>query len=271
MEIGINPIAFSIGSLEVRWYGIFIALAIITVLLWVLYFGRKVGITPDFVFGAAVIGVPTGIIVSKLLHVIDQFGYYTSNPGDILGRGGLTVFGAILGGVLGAWIYCRARKVPFGPVAGVAVPAIALAQVVGRIGCTINGCCHGEPTSLPWGFVYTHPDSYATLNVAVHPTQVYEIILNLFLFVVVFWLLRGRLKPEGSLLAVYVALYSIGTFGIRFLRGDTDPFLGSLQQAQVVSLVLVAFSLYFLATRSRWVGKERGLEGEGFFTNWGKG
>lgn len=255
IHIGIDPVAFTLGSFEVRWYGIFIALSIITMILWVWYFGRRVGISPELALGASLVAVPTGIIVSRLLHVVDKFDYYFHNPGDILGRGGLTVFGAIMGGILGAWIYFRLRKVPFGPLADVAAPGVALGQVVGRIACVLNGCCYGKPTTLPWGFVYTNPNSEAPLNVAVHPTQVYEMLLNLVLFVVLFWILRGRLKPAGSLMVVYLALYSMGTSVIRFFRGDVQPFFASLQEAQLVSLVIVVLSIFFLVTRTRWVTK----------------
>lgn len=260
MEIGIDPVAFSVGSMEVRWYGILIGLCIATIILWVWRFGDRAGISPEFVFGAGLVGLPAGIIVSKLVHVIDKFDFYTSNPGEILGREGLTVFGAILGGILGVWIYCRWRKVPFAPLGDVAAPGVALGQVVGRIGCTINGCCHGNPTTLPWGFTYTHPDSYAPLNVAVHPTQVYELLLNLVLFAILFWVLRHRLKPAGSLLAAYLALYSAGTSVIRVFRGDTDTFLGGLQEAQVISLLIVLVSVFFLVTRTRWVRRKAAIE-----------
>jgi phosphatidylglycerol:prolipoprotein diacylglycerol transferase len=250
IHIGIDPVAFTIGSFEVRWYGIFIALSIVTMVVWVWRFGRRAGVSPELLLGSVTVAIPAGLVVSKLLYVID-----TSDPGGFLERGGLTVFGGIIGGILGAWIYFRLRKVPFGPLADVAAPGVAVAQVVGRIACTINGCCYGKPTSLPWGFVYTHPGSEAPLNVAVHPTQAYEMLLNLALFAVIFWILRGRLKPAGSLMLAYLTLYSMGTFGIRFLRGDTQSFLGSLQEAQVVSLIIAAGATFFFVTKTRWVTK----------------
>jgi phosphatidylglycerol:prolipoprotein diacylglycerol transferase len=250
IHIGINPVAFTIGSFEVRWYGILIALAIVTMAAWAWHFGRKAGVSPDLLLGSVTVAIPAGLIVSKLLYVID-----TSNVRGFIERGGLTVFGGIIGGILGAWIYFRLRKVPFGTLADVAAPGVALAQVVGRIGCTINGCCYGKPTSLPWAVIYTHPGSEAPLNVAIHPTQEYEMLLNLALFAVIYWILRGRLKPAGSLMVAYLALYSLGTFGIRFFRGDTQPFLGSLQEAQVVSLIIAAGAAFFFVTKTRWVTK----------------
>ncbi|MFC2000123.1 prolipoprotein diacylglyceryl transferase [Chloroflexota bacterium] len=258
MTIGTDPVAFTIGSIEVRWYGIFIALCIATMILWLWYFGKKAKIiTPELAIGAGLTAVPAGIIFSKLLHVIDKFGYYMDNPGDIFNRGGLTVFGAIIGGILGAWLYCRFRKEPFGPLGDVAVPGIALGQVVGRMACTLNGCCAGKLTTLPWAFTYTNDQSEAwLLNEPLHPTQAYEMLLNLVLFAVTFWILRGRLRPPGMLMAAYLAMYAAGTAIIRVFRGDTETFIGSLQEAQFVSILIVIVCVGLLiAKKTYWVRK----------------
>ncbi len=253
IHIGIDPVVFTIGSLSIRWYGIIVILAIVTLILWVRHFSKKAGISQEFIIGGALVAIPAGLIVSRLLHIIDKWQYYVSHPGELVGFEGLTIFGAILGAILGVWIYCRLRRVPFAPLADLGAPGIILAQAVGRIGCIINGCCHGIATSLPWGFVYTHPNSYAPLDIAIHPTQVYELLWDLIVFAVLFWVLRGRLKPEGSLLAAYLALYSAGTFGIRFLRGDVTPFVGGLQEAQLIALIILLATGLFLSIRTRWV------------------
>jgi len=248
IEINIDPIAF----LNVRWYGILVALAIVLIILWVVWQVRKgARISYDTVFTASVVGVPSGIVVSRLLHVIDRWQYYSQNLGEIIGGSGLTIYGAVLGAGLGIWIYSKFSKLQFGYIADLIVPGLILAQVVGRIGCTINGCCYGTTCDLPWGIVYTHPDSLAPLGVATHPTTVYEIIYLLIMFGVVFWL-RKRLKPDGSLFLAYLSLYSLWRFGIDFLRDGTSFLLG-LHQAQVIAIVTLAIVIPLLALRTRWV------------------
>jgi phosphatidylglycerol:prolipoprotein diacylglycerol transferase len=208
----------------------------------------------DTVFTAALIGVPCGVIVSRLLHVIDRLGYYIQYPGQIIGAGGLTAYGAILGAALGIWAYSKFSSFKFGYFADVTAPAIILGQaVIGRIGCTINGCCYGAeaPNWLPWSVVYTHPESFAPLGVAIHPTQPYEIIYGLIVFTVLLKL-RGRFKPDGSLFLVYLSLYAVWRVGIDFLRVGA-PFVLGLHQAQVVSLVVLAITVPVLAYRTRWV------------------
>ena len=253
--ISINPVALTIGSVEVRWYGILVALAVLTIVLWVLREVRKgANLSYDTVFTAALVGIPSAIIISKLLHVVDLWGYYIQNPGQIIGGAGLTAWGAILGAALGIWIYSRFTKLQFGYFADVTAPGIILAQAVGRVGCTINGCCYGLPTSLPWGVVYTHPDSLAPLGIAIHPTQPYELIYNLIVFGILFTL-RGRLKPDGSLFLIYLSLYSLWRVGIDFLREGT-PFLFGLHQAQVIAIIVLAIAIPILVTRTRWVKAE---------------
>ncbi len=252
IEIGINPVAF----LGVRWYGIFIALAILLAVLWMAWQVRKgARISYDTLFTAALVGIPSGIVLSRLFHVVDRWDLYSQNPGQIIGGGGLSAYGAILGAALGIWIYSRFSKFQIGYFFDLIAPAIILAQAVGRVGCTINGCCYGTPTSLPWGITYTYVDTGG----ATHPTTVYELIYNLIVFAVLLKL-RGRLKPDGSLFLVYLSLYSLWRLGTDFLRVGT-PFVFGLHQAQVIAIIVLAIATPWLVLRTRWV--KAGEEAEG--------
>jgi len=255
ITIDVNPVAFTIGSIEVRWYGIFVALAIAVVALWIVREVKKgANISYDTVFTAALVGIPSGVVFARLLHVIDGWDYYSQNLGQIIGGGGLTAYGGVLGTALGIWVYSKFSKFQFGYFADVAAPGIILSQAVGRVGCTINGCCHGISTSLPWGVIYTHPNSFAPLGIAIHPTQPYELIYNLIVFGVLLKL-RGRLKPDSSLFLVYLGLYSLWRLGSDFLRPGT-PFLFGLHQAQVIAIIVLAITVPLLALRTRWIKTE---------------
>lgn len=204
------------------------------------------------------VGIPSGVVVSRLLHVIDRWGDYSQNLGEVFGTSGLTIYGAILGAALGIWVYSKFSKFQFGYLADLIVPGLILAQVIGRVGCTINGCCYGTPTSLPWGIIYTHPDSVGYVDSAalppgmgLHPTQVYEIIYLLIIFGVILWL-KDRFKPDGSLFLIYLGLYSLWRVGIGFLREGT-PFLFGLHQAQVIGIIVLLITVPLLAYRTRWV------------------
>lgn len=259
ITIPISPIAFTIGSFSVRWYGIMVALAVLTLILWALRAVKKgANLSYEEVFNGALVGIPSGIIFARLLHVIDLWEYYSQNPGQIIGGSGLSIYGAVLGTALGIWIYSRFSKVSFGVFADMLAPGIILVQAIGRVGCTLNGCCYGTECSLPWAIVYTHPESFGPLGVPVHPTQIYEIIYNLIAFVVLLRL-RGRFQPDGSLFLIYLTLYSIWRLGIDFIREGT-PFLFGLHEAQVIAIIVLIITITLLAWRTRWVRNGGGDE-----------
>lgn len=254
IHIDIDPVAFTIGSIEVRWYGIMVALAVVVLVLWMLWQVRKgADLSANTVLTAALIAIPSGVIFSRLLHVIDRWDYYTAHPGEIVGFSGLTIYGAILGAAIGIWICSRFIKFRFAYFADLMAPGIILAQAIGRVGCTINGCCYGAeaPTWLPWSVVYTDPASYAPLGIPLHPTQPYELIFCLIGFAVLLKL-RGRFKPDGSLFLIYLGLYSMWRVGVGFLRYGT-PFLLDLHQAQVIGIIVLLVVLPLLILRTRWV------------------
>jgi phosphatidylglycerol:prolipoprotein diacylglycerol transferase len=135
ITVNINPVAFTIGPFEVGWYGIMVALAVITLVVWALVSVKKgSGLTYNIVINGALVGIPSGIIFSRLLHVIDLWDYYIKNPGQIIGGSGLSIWGAVLGAALGVWIYSRFSKISFGHLADVIAPGIILAQAIGRVG-----------------------------------------------------------------------------------------------------------------------------------------
>lgn len=254
ITISINPV-LTIGPISVQWYGIMVASAVLTIVLWILWQVRKgANISYDTALTVALVGIPSGVIFAKILHVIDLWEYYIQNPGLILSGAGLTAWGAVLGAALGVWIYSRVSKLQYGYFTDMVAPGIILSQAVGRVGCIINGCCYGIPTSLPWGVIYTHPNSLAPLGVAVHPTHLYELIYNLIVFGILL-ILRGRLKPDGSLFLIYLSLYSLWRVGIGFLREGT-PFLFGLHQAQVIAIIVLAITIPILAMKTRWVKEE---------------
>jgi phosphatidylglycerol---prolipoprotein diacylglyceryl transferase len=255
--IGVDPVIVHLGPITIGWYGLMVALAVVTVVGWLAWQNSQDHrLSYDTIFTAAVIGIPSGIIFSKLLHVIDQFGYYSQNPGRILSGEGLTIWGAVLGVALGVWIYSRISKnFRFGILADMIAPGIILAQAIGRVGCTLNGCCYGLPTSLPVGIVYTSPYSYGPIGFEVLPTQVFEIFYNLIVFGILLSL-RGKLKPEGSLFTVYLSFYAAWRLGIDFVREGT-PFLFGLHQAQFIGVVILAITIPVIIMRVRWNREEK--------------
>ena len=251
--IGVNPVAFTIGSLSVRWYGIMVALAVVALLVVTIREGKRLGISQDVVYTSFIAGTIGGVVGARLFHVVDYWEFYSHHVSEIIGFAGLALYGAVIGAVLAVVLYLWRIKYLWGK-AVLIVDAVAvgapLAQAIGRVGCTINGCCYGLPTSLPWAVVYTNPDSFCgSLGVPIHPTQIYFLLWNLVVFSVV-WFMRDRLKPHGSLFLLYLSLYAVGDFSLRFFRVN-DIFLFGLQEGQVISLAILVVAVPWLIVRMR--------------------
>ncbi|MEA1871961.1 MAG: prolipoprotein diacylglyceryl transferase [Caldisericota bacterium] len=257
LAISIDPVAFTIGSLTVRWYGIIVGVAVILMIVITAREAKRLGITRDLynLFLWCIIG---GYIGARLAYVIYDWEHFIANPGEIIGVAGLAQNGMIIGVIVAALIYMRVTRMRFstllsiGDAVAVAMP---LALAIARIACTINGCCTGTfAPNLPWAVVYTHPNSVAPLNVPMHPTQIYHLLWGLIVFSVV-WRLRGKFKPEGCLAFFCFCLFAAGDFGIRVLRTD-EPVLWGLRQAQVLDLAILVVFLPWLIIRMRRFKKQ---------------
>jgi len=250
-EIGIDPVAFTVGTREVRWYGIIVAIAVAVVIIWMIrqIDSRRPNIPakPDMML--APFGIIAGAIGAKLIHVLERIDYYIQHPMQVFSGGGLAIYGGVLGATLGIWIYLKATHQEdgikhFGFFVDLVAPAILLAQAIGRVGCLLNGCCHGAqaPDWLPFSIMYTNPNTECALpGVAVYPTQLYEIIFCLIAFFVLLRI-RKRLEPmEGTVFLLYLIMYSAWRLGVGFIREDMMIASG-LSQSQIISIVVMVIA-----------------------------
>lgn len=246
-HIGVNPVAFSIGALEIRWYGIMVVLAVIAILAIALLEAKRLRIEQDHVYNLAIFAVIGGMIFSRLIHVIDRWDYYIQHPSQIIGFEGVGVYGAVIGVLLAIVIYCSVKKLSIWLIADLVSPGSLVGMAVGRVGCILNGCCYGVESDAFCSVTYTNPNTYAPLNVSVLPTQFFHLIWNLAAFAVL-WALRKRLQPRGNLFLLYLALYAMGDLIIRFFRQGT-PWLFGMQQAQLIGIVILVVTVPWFILR----------------------
>ena len=246
------------GSFVFTWHGFFAFIGVVVAVTLVGRWAPRVGIASDVVYATAIWAIIGGIVGARLVHVIDRWDFYGDNPIEIIStwRGGIALFGSILGGLLAGSVYARLQGYPIGRLADLTAPALVIAQTIGRIGDIINGEHVSKATDFSWGFVYTHPGSLSNHVhglVPSHPVIMYEMIWNMVVLAVVWWL-WGRIKPDGMIFALYLSLYSFGRFFISFLREDKTWFAG-LQEAHIIAIIIVAVTVPLLAYRGRFVQK----------------
>lgn len=250
--IGDNPVIGKIGPIFVSWYILMISLAFITCIAWLIWQNRRHRILDSRgLLTVILLVVIFGIVFAKLAHVIDFFSYYTQHPGEIISNQGWAIWGAVLGAGASIWIYSKvSHKFRFTQLVDILAPGIILAQAVGRVGCTLNGCCYGIESNSPLAVIYTNPNTFAPVGIPVLPTQIFELLFCLAVFGLLLKL-RGKLQPEGSLFLVYLALYAAWRVGIDFLRTGT-PFLFGLHEAQVISLAVLLVTIPLITIRTRF-------------------
>ena len=254
--IGIGPNMINIGGFVLSWHGFFAFLGVIVAVTLVSRWGSSEEVSSDDIYGTAIWAIMGGILGARIVHVIDRWDYYGENLVQIfaLWNGGIALLGSIIGGFIAGAVYAKMQGYPIGKLADVTAPALLIAQSIGRLGDVINGEHVSKVTDFPWGFVYEHPSSLSNQVhglVASHPAVVYEIFWNILVFAIV-WFMRGRIKPDGMLFALYLSLYSFGRFFISFLRDDKVWFAG-LQEAHIICIILVAITLPILVYRVQLV------------------
>jgi len=247
IKIGIDPVLVTIGGLKIHWYGIMIALGLYAGIQVALRDAPRRGINKDQLMNVALLAAVLGILGGRLYYVIQNNpSFYLHHPAQILAvwQGGMAFFGAIFGGGLALVISAWRWRMPLWSLLDIGALGLTIGQAIGRVGNIINGDIVGYRTN-GWGFEYTNPNTFGPPNTPVQPASLYELLISLALFLVL-WNLRTRIHPEGMLAMIYLVLYSISQFFIFFVR-DNVVILGGLKQAQVTSLIVVALTLPVIA------------------------
>lgn len=243
-----HKIAFHLGSWPVYWYGVLVAVGFLAG-LWTA--GRRAvrhGLPAEQVMDLGPWLILGALVGSRLWHVVAYWdAEFAGRPFTdvfMIRQGGLVFYGGLIGASLATVLYLRWKRLPLWRFADVLAPSIALGAFFGRLGCFMNGCCFGRPTALPWAVHF--PATHETAGAGVHPTQLYDSLLNLALYGVLAWLYR-RKKFDGQVFAAYLVGYALLRSFVEFFRGDYAPaeyhLGGWLSPAQLVSVGVLAAGL----------------------------
>jgi phosphatidylglycerol:prolipoprotein diacylglycerol transferase len=235
-----GPVAFELGPLTFRWYGILITTALLLGIVLAQKLGERRGLDPERIGDLAIWLVIGALPGARLYYVLFEWDRYADRPLSALAiwQGGIAIHGAIIGGAIAALLFARRYKIPFWQLADVVAPALVMGQAIGRWGNFFNSEAFGSPTDLPWRvFIPPAQRPPGLADVAYyHPTFLYESLWNLGVLGLVLWLffwgLRhpGRLKP-GTVFLVYFAAYSLGRQSGRYRHGGDGTAVALPTQA----------------------------------------
>lgn len=247
------------GPVDIKAYGTMLVLGLTAGTIWCIQEGSRRGHQPAIFIDFAIYMLLGGILGARVAYVALDWSAYSAHPKAVLAlwEGGLSFHGGVAGAVLAALVFVRRYRKSFAELTDIAAPGLALGYAFGRLGCFLNGCCYGIPTTLPWGVSFPGAtwQNGAPLSGPLHPTQIYGALASLLIFAILY-LLRDRIARPGHLFLVYIALYSGYRFFLEELRygvtGAPLPFFPdfTLGQAASALLILVAAATMLL-TRPR--------------------
>ena len=242
-----NPVAFELFGLEVRWYGILISTGIVIGVLLAFREAKRINFSEDTLLDLFIFAIPISVVGARIHYVIFTWDSYKNNLKEIFNirGGGLAIHGAIIAAIIVTVIFARKRKVDFWQIADICAPSIILAQSIGRWGNFFNKEAFGRPTDLPWAIVIN--------GQKVHPTFLYESIWDLGVFIYLLWYRKNKSKATGETFLLYIILYSVGRFFIEGLRTDS-LMIGSFRTAQLISIASIVIGLIIFYSRRK---KER--------------
>jgi phosphatidylglycerol:prolipoprotein diacylglycerol transferase len=239
-----NPVAFHIFGIDIMWYGVIIAAAMVLAVVIIYRRAPVHGISSEKTLDFILVTVPMGVIGARLYYVLFNWDFYAGDFYKIVNirNGGLAIHGGLIFGFLTAILLCRLWDIRPLNLLDLTAPAVAIAQSIGRWGNYFNQEAHGGPTNLPWA-----------INVdgqMVHPTFLYESIWCFLLFLILLYVDSNR-KFEGQTFLLYGILYSLERFFVEGLRTDS-LMLGPLKQAQVLSAaVFIIFLIVYINLRRK--------------------
>ncbi|MEX2272048.1 MAG: prolipoprotein diacylglyceryl transferase [Vicinamibacterales bacterium] len=255
-----HPILFELGSWPVYTYGVLLAAAYLLGLQLAVRRARHRGVDPARVMDLGIWIIIAALIGAKALLIVVDWDYYRSNPREIfsLVRSAGVFYGGLIVATITGFALMRRYRLPVWTTADLYAPGIALGHVIGRMGCFFAGCCWGKPTDLPWAITFTNPAAALNvgtpLNVALHPTQLYEAGAELVILALLLTTERRGGYFAGRTFWLYMLLYGITRFIIEFYRGDPRGEMLGMSTSQFVSVLLVPLSLamlYWLRRRTQ--------------------
>lgn len=250
-----RPILIQFNGIALPFYGVMLVISFICAILYVKKAAKKLNL-PWMIIENLAFYLMVGVIIGgRILYVVF---HWTQYENDLLGiiriwEGGMMFFGGFIGALLAGIIYLRKAKAPVLKITDTIAPAIALGTFFTRIGCFLNGCCFGKPSTLPWAIKFPpHCVAGSSLvsQYSLHPTQLYSAVFGLALF---FFLHRKLFKPHrtGIVFALYLIFSGAFRFGVDFIRYYENMANFWINQVIAIAIVGLGIILYTKASQAK--------------------
>lgn len=252
-DISFNPSnSFTVFGYEVYWYGVILALGLVLGALYCAHRAHEFGLTSDDLYTMVIWFIPICIISSRLYYVLFKLDYFMANPGEIfdIRSGGLAIYGAIIGGIIVGFIFCRVKKIPFFAAADLVAFGLLIGQAVGRWGNFINREAFGAETDIFCRMGLSYPGGE---SIFVHPTFLYESLWNFVgLILLHIWSKKHKRKFDGEIFWLYVLWYGLGRAWIEGLRTDSLYIASSdIRVSQLLAIVSALAAAAILIVKLR--------------------
>ena len=270
MFLTINPIAFHLGNLSVKWYGVIMAVAIVLATWMSISEGKKRQIESDDFIDLLLWAVPLGYVGARIYYVIFEWGYYSQHPNQIIAiwNGGIAIYGGLIAGLIVLLVFCYKRMLPPFLMLDVISPGIMAAQILGRWGNFINQEAHGGPTTLHF-LESLHLPEFIIQQMKINgvyyqPTFLYESFFNLIGLIIILSLRHKKhFFKQGEVFMSYLMWYSVVRFFVEGLRTDSLYIFGVIRVSQLLSLILFIGVLFLFIYRRVKVKPKWYLDGSG--------
>lgn len=241
------PVLFKFGTISVYAWGFTLSLAILIGTVLAVKFSKRIEIESDTILDLAIVLVVGGIIGARLFYVIFyEPARYLKNPLQIfaLWNGGLVYYGALIGGFIAGVVFVVKKQLPFWKLSDVVAPSLALGYGIVRIGCFMNGCCYGKPTTSVFGVIFPFIEGTPSLDqVARYPTQLFSSAFGFILFGILVYLLK-RKKFDGQVFLSFLILYAVERFIIEMFRENLIVF-ANITISQLISILIIIPAVIF--------------------------
>jgi phosphatidylglycerol---prolipoprotein diacylglyceryl transferase len=252
----LDPIAFTLGPIQVHWYGIIIGSGLALALYLAIREGNRRGLPKETFADLMIWAIPIAIISARIYYVIFEWGYYSKHPGEIpqIWNGGIAIHGALIGSVLTVYFFAKAKGISFWKIVDIAAPSLILGQAIGRWGNFMNQEAHGGEVSRSF-LENLHLPEFIINQMYIdgsyyHPTFLYESLWD-FAGVILLMSLRRVNLRRGELFLSYLIWYSIGRFFVEGMRTDSLMLTANLRMAQMISIALVIGAMIILFYRRK--------------------